>query len=182
MNQNKVIPINDERLVLSGGAENERDEGERTPAPNPGQTPEFVPATAVLASEDSAGFSLLLAAFRRDYQPVNTTEDALVQLLTRHFWSAFRNARVETGLIEDQMDAATRLGRVQDFAKKHAVHEYDTRRLGIAFGYDCGEGNAQMKIVRAGTSHDLNFLRIQLRLRNLQALRTLSTQAHNRAA
>jgi hypothetical protein len=174
-NENNLHLIGDEKVVLSADDD-------------PGYTQAICPATMALLSESTSEFNHLLAAFRSDYRPANTTEDALVQLLARHFWSALRNARIESGLVQIQMDGAGDSYRIQQFIKENNMRdpatafECDTRKLGFAFQRDCEEGNGQLKIARLAGIQDAGFLRIQSRLQKLQALRISAAPRKNKAA
>ena len=173
-NESNLKLIGDEKVVLSGD--------------DPGYTQAICPASMALLAESTSEFNQLLAAFRRDYRPANTTEDALVQLLTRHFWTALRNARTETGLVQVQMDGANDTYRIQQFMKENNMKdpdiafECDTRKLGIGFQKDCDEGNGQLKIARIATMYDAGFLRVQTHLRKLQALRIGAAPGKDKAA
>ena len=155
---------------------------------DPGYTQAVCPASMALLAESTSEFNQLLAAFRRDYRPANTTEDALVQLLARHFWTALRTARTETGLIQVQMDGATDTFRIQQFTKENNMKdpdiafECDTRKLGIGFQRDCDEGNGQLKIARIATMQDAGFLRVQTHLQKLQTRRIGATPRKDKAA
>jgi hypothetical protein len=135
---------------------------------------EMNPGIATLLAENARGFDLLLAEFRRDCKPANSAEDALVQLMARHFWHSLRKTRVETGLVESQMELALENHLIREFAQRNDIkdpamsYEFDTRRLGVAFDHDCGKNNSQLKITRACAASDHGFLNAQARLQKMQ--------------
>src|SRR6185369_5524226 len=77
---------------------------------------ELCPATAALLIENGRGFDLLLADLRRECAPQNTTEDLVVQTMARHAWSALRRTRMETGLVEVQVDNSNHNFHIKNFA------------------------------------------------------------------
>ena len=124
------------------------------------------------ASATTPAPAQILAAFRRDLHPATHAEDILVQIMARGFVSALRTMRVETTLIHAQITAIADHPSIQAYAKKHGTgFDYDTRRLGQAFEADCGHRNAQPKITRTSSTHDVAFLRAQTSLQKLQAIR-----------
>lgn len=124
------------------------------------------------ASATTPAPAQILTAFRRDLHPATHAEDILVQIMARSFFSALRATRVETTLIDAQITAIADHPTIQAYAKKHGTgFDYDTRRLGQAFEADCGNRNAQPKITRTSSTHDLAFLQAQTSLQKLQKIR-----------
>ena len=153
MPQDNVHSINDEKLAIGNHPQ------ERGP------------------EDISTAFDTVLADFRRDCHPADAAEDALVQLMARNFCNTLRKTRIETGLIESQMEEAVSNQQIQIFAKLNDLkdpdvnYEFDTRLLGIAFDLDCGRNNAQLKITRATALSDAGFHKAQDRLLKLQSQR-----------
>ncbi|MEO8128143.1 MAG: hypothetical protein ABJF23_12710 [Bryobacteraceae bacterium] len=112
----------------------------------------------------------ILADFRRDLRPATPTEDALVDIMARSFFSALRITRIETNLINNQFEAIKDHPAIKAHARKHGTgHEYDTRRLGQAFDADCGNRYAQAKVSKTASTYDQAFLRAQTALLSLRA-------------
>ncbi len=169
------IAIDDQRLAIGGSI--------------PGDREDMNPAIAALLVENANGFDLLLSDFRRDCKPVNAAEDALVQLMARHFWAALRRTRIETGLIETQIQWALETPTIRLFAELNDItepgvnFEFDTRRLGLAFESDCGRYKSQLTITRVAAAADAGFLKAYSMLLKAQALRpAASARKRNRAA
>ncbi|MEO8130880.1 MAG: hypothetical protein ABI822_27530 [Bryobacteraceae bacterium] len=135
------------------------------------------PAIAALLAESAQGFDLLLADFRRDCKPLNAAEDALVQMMARHFWAALRKTRVETGVVESHMERSLESSQIRHFAEVNDLNdpgvnfEFDTRRLGVGFDMDCGRHGAQLTITRAAAASDTGFLKYYSMLLKVQSRR-----------
>ncbi len=161
-------PINDERLAVGGSSMDDREE--------------MNCAIAALLTENAKGFELLLSDFRRDCKPVNAAEDALVQLMARHFWGALRKTRIETGLVETQIEWTLSTTTIRGFAERNDMtdpgvnFEFDTRRLGLAFHSDCGSNKAQLIITRVAAASDAGFLKAYSMLLKAQSLRPAASQ------
>ena len=175
MKTDNVVPIDDERLAIDG--------------PLPDEREEMNAAIAALLIENATGFDLLLSDFRRDCKPANAAEDALVQMMARHFWAALRKTRIETGLVETQMGWALETPTIQLFAKLNDIKDpginfdFDTRRLGVAFESDCGRNKSQLIITRVAAASDTGFLKTYSLLLKAQALRrTAQPRKQDRAA
>ena len=174
MTDDNVISINDEDLAVGASTPDDREE--------------MSSATAALLAENAKGFDILLADLRRDCRPANAAEDTLVQMMARHFWAALRKTRIETGLVETQMEWALEKPSIRLFAKLNDVNdpavmfEFDTRRLGVAFDSDCGRNKSQLMIARVAAASDAGFLKAYSLLLKAQALRPSASRRTNRAA
>lgn len=175
MKNDKVVAINGEKLAIDGATPDEREE--------------MCPAIAAVLAENATGFDLLLSDFRRDCKPANAAEDALVQLMVRHFWAALRRTRVETGLVEAQMEWVLENQSIRLFAQLNDMtdpgvnFEFDTRRLGVAFDIDCAKNKSQLTITRVAAASDAGFLKAYSMLLKVQALRPVaSPRKRDRAA
>ena len=163
MKNDKVVSINDEQLAIGDPTSDDREE--------------MNSAIAALLTENARGFDLLLSDFRRDCKPANAAEDALVQMMARHFWAALRKTRIETGLVETQMEWALDKPSIRLFAQLNDItspgvdFEFDTRRLGVAFESDCGSNKSQLIITRVAAASDAGFLKAYAMLLKAQALR-----------
>lgn len=175
MKNEKVVTINDEQLAID--------------RPTPAEREEMCPVIAAVLAENAAGFDLLLSDFRRDCKPANVAEDTLIQLMVRHFWTALRKTRVETGLIESQMERVLENQSIRLFAQLNDMtdpgvnFEFDTRRLGLAFDIDCANNKSQLTITRVAAASDAGFLKAYSMLLKVQALRlSASPRKRDRAA
>ena len=171
MNKDNVTPIDtavriavgDEQLAIGGLAPDDREEVNS--------------AIAALLTENAKGFDLLLSDFRRDCKPANAAEDALVQMMATHFWSALRKTRIETGLVETQIGWALESPTIRLFAQLNDItdpgvnFEFDTRRLGVAFNSDCGSNKSQLILTRVAAASDAGFLKAYALLLKAQKLR-----------
>jgi len=162
MTDDKVVTIHNEPIPI--------------PVPDDNRE-EIHPAIATLLAENAKGFDILLADFRRDCKPINSAEDALVQMMARHFWAALRKTRIETGIVESHMERSYETAQIQRFAKVNDItdpgvnFEFDTRRLGVGFDLDCGRNNAQLTISRAAAASDTAFLKYYSMLQKVQSRR-----------
>lgn len=86
-------------------------------------------------AEDSTEFEELLGGLRRDFAPVGTLEDMLVQTIATCFWRKKRALKCEAGLVKREYHTFKELKDLADFGRTRE-HEAVVDHLSLPLGVD----------------------------------------------